>query len=90
MFTRQGYVVYQDGENVVDLYPVPHIDIDRFIARLNGAAAPTSKFLVVGIYRGTKDRWADSFECETPEEAEALAPPNVTVCAVIKDMEVLL
>lgn len=42
------------------------------------------QFLVVGLHESTYERWADTFEAETPQEAEAMAPDAVNVAAVIE------
>lgn len=41
------------------------------------------RYLVIGIYEDDGQRWADSFDTETPEEAEALAPTGVIVAGVV-------
>jgi hypothetical protein len=44
-----------------------------------------TKFLVVGIYLDDMTRFADTYETDTPEEAERQAPAGVTVAGVINE-----
>lgn len=51
------------------------------------------KFLIIGLYDDGQ-RWADSFEADTPEAAEMLAPSDIEVAGVVElvgnEMQVVL
>lgn len=42
------------------------------------------KFLVIGIYSDDETRYADEYEAETPEIAEAQVPAGLIVAGVIE------
>jgi hypothetical protein len=44
-----------------------------------------AQFLVIGIYLDDMQRFADTYEADTPEAAEAQAPAGVTVAGVVDE-----
>lgn len=42
------------------------------------------KFLVIGVYDDDGTRFADEFEAETPDAAEACAPAGLIVAGVVE------
>lgn len=47
----------------------------------------TKKYLVIGLYKETDERWAETVETDDPEQLETLAavvaPCEVTIAAII-------